>query len=60
MAMITDAASDALNGDERIGDATKNEVDFVRAEVKALQTSLSVNLPKKIRDGVMKVNVKWS
>ena len=60
MAMITDAASDALNADEKVGDATKNEVDFVRAEVKALQTSLSANLPKKIRDGVMKVNVKWS
>ncbi len=60
MAMITDAASDALNADEKVGDATKNEVDFVRAEVKALQASLSANLPKKIRDGVMKVNVKWS
>ena len=60
MAMITDAASDALNADEKVGDATKKEVDFVRAEVKALQESLSANLPKQTRNGVMKVNVKWS
>lgn len=60
MEMITNAASDALNADERVGDATKKEVDFVREEVKALQASLSANLPKKLRSGVMKANVRWS
>ena len=60
MAMITDAASDALNADEKVGDATKKDVDFVKSEVEALQASLSTNLPKKIRAGHMKVNVKWS
>ena len=60
MTMITDAASDALNADQRVGDATKKEVDFVKSEVEALQAALSVNLPKKIRAGHMKVGVKWS
>lgn len=60
LSMVVDAATDALNADEKVGDATKKEIDFVRSEVKALQKSLSANLPKKDRDGVMKVNVKWS
>jgi len=60
MAMITDAASDALNADEKVGDATKKEVDFVKSEVEALQAALSVNLPKKVRAAPMKVSVKWS
>jgi hypothetical protein len=60
LSMVIDAASDALNADEKVGEATKKEISFVQSEVKALQKSLSANLPKKDRDGIMKVNVKWS
>jgi hypothetical protein len=60
MAMITDAASDALKSGDKVGDATKSDIDFVKSEVEALQAALSTDLPKKSRAGVMKVSAKWS
>lgn len=60
LSLVTDAATDALNSDQRVGDVTKTDIDFVKKEVSNLQTSLATNLPKKIRSGTMKVNVKWS
>jgi hypothetical protein len=60
MEMITDAANDALNSGDKVGDTTKSNIDFVKSEVKILQSTLSANLPKKLRAGHMKVNVKWS
>ena len=60
MAMVTDAASDALKSGDKVGDAAKSDIDFVKAEVEALQAALSTDLPKKSRAGVMKVSAKWS
>lgn len=60
MAMLTDAASDALKSGDKVGDATKSDIDFVKAEVEALQAALSTDLPKKSRAGVMKVSAKWN
>ncbi len=60
LSLVTDAATDALNSDQRVGDVTKTDIDFVKKEVSNLQASLATNLPKKIRSGTMKVNVKWS
>jgi len=60
MSLITDAATDALAGGGKVGDTTKSDVDFVKSEVEALQVALSTDLPKKVRAGVMKANVKWS
>jgi hypothetical protein len=60
MSLITDAATDALTAGDKVGDTTKSDIDFVKSEVEALQAALSTDLPKKIRAGVMKVNVKWS
>jgi hypothetical protein len=60
MAMVTDAASDALKSGDKVGDAAKSDIDFVKSEVEALQAALSTDLPKKFRGGVMKVSAKWS
>jgi hypothetical protein len=60
MSLITDAATDALKSGDKVGDTTKSDINFVKSEVEALQRALSIDLPKKIRSGVMKVNVKWS
>ena len=60
MAMVTDAASDALKSGDKVGDAAKSDIDFVKAEVEALQAALSTDLPKKSRAGVMKVSAKWN
>ena len=60
MSLITDAANDALTGGGKVGDTTKSDIDFVKSEVEALQIALSTDLPKKVRAGVMKANVKWS
>jgi hypothetical protein len=59
MSLITDAATDALTAGDKVGDTTKSDINFVKSEVAALQAALSSDLPKKIRAGVMKVNVKW-
>ena len=60
MAMVTDAASDALKSGDKVGNSTKSDIDFVKAEVEALQAALSTDLPKKSRAGVMKVSAKWN
>ena len=60
MSIITDAATDALKSGDKVGDTTKSDINFVKSEVEALQQALSTDLPKKIRAGVMKVNVKWT
>jgi uncharacterized protein YdbL (DUF1318 family) len=60
MAMVADAASDALRSGDRVGDTTKSDIDFVKSEVEALQAAFSINLPKKSRAGVMKISAKWS
>jgi hypothetical protein len=60
MAMVTDSASDALKSGDKVGDAAKSDIDFVKSEVEALQAALSTDLPKKFRAGVMKVSAKWS
>lgn len=60
MAMVTDAASDALKAGNRVGDSAKSDIDFVKSEVEALQAALSTDLPKKSRAGVMKISAKWS
>jgi hypothetical protein len=60
MALVTEAASDALNAGTKVGQTTKADIDFVKSEVEALQAALSTDLPKKVRAGPMKVNIKWS
>lgn len=60
MTIVTEAASDALKSGDKVGDTTKSDISFVKAEVEALQAALSVDLPKKSRAGVMKVSAKWS
>ena len=59
MRLVTEAASDALKKGSKVGSETKGTISFVKAEVEALQASLSANLPKKTRGGVTKVKVKW-
>lgn len=58
--MVEDAAVDALNADQKVGKKTKEDIDFVKAEVAALQTSLKTTLPKKMRSGKTKINVSWN
>lgn len=58
--MIQDAATDALNADQKVGDKTKKDIDFVKSEVTALQVSLKSTLPKKLRNGKTKISVSWS
>lgn len=58
--MVEDAAVDALNADQRVGDKTKADIDFVKTEVAALQKSLKTTLPKKSRSGKTKISVTWS
>lgn len=60
MAMVTDAAADAIKSGNKVGSTTKSDIDFVKAEVEALQIALSTDLPKKSRAGVMKIKAQWS
>ena len=55
--IILDAASDALNSDNRVGDELKTTISYVQREVKELQASLSANLPTKVRKGKVKANI---
>lgn len=57
--MVEDAAVDALNSDQKVGKKTKEDIDFVKVEVAALQKSLKSNLPKKMRSGKTKISVTW-
>lgn len=60
MEIIVGATKDALAKGSKVGAETKSTVKFVKAEVETLKVALSVALPKKKRNGVTKVNVKWN
>lgn len=59
MNIVTEAANDAIKKGNKVGNETKGTISFVKKEVEALQLSLAANLPKKTRNGVTKVKVKW-
>lgn len=59
MALIEDAAIEALKVGEKVGDSLKGDVDYVKAEIEGLQARLSSNLPKATRSGPCKVRVEW-
>ena len=55
--LILDSATDALNSGDRVGDEIKTTISYVRKEVKALQESLSANLPTATRAGKVKASL---
>jgi len=56
--LILDAATDAINNGNKVGDEIKTTIGYVKQEVKDLQSKLASGLPAATRKGKVKVSLR--